>query len=133
MNKENVTTLRDFLINLPDRKFQMGCFYSIVNEDTEKYSSDIWALNEKNHCGTAACLTGWAGIVFNNEHRTDVRFLASRLEINFTLARKLTYGSHYDRDPEDPDFYFYSTPHLNKVTREEVIEKLNLILKGELK
>lgn len=58
MNRERLKTLRDHLAKLPDERVRMESLLTDAAGDDVGYEKEPRAL--LNHCGTAACIAGWA-------------------------------------------------------------------------
>ena len=121
---------------------------------TWQEGADFYAITteaELNSCGMAACFGGYIAVSpeFKAAGGEVSRFsgrpiicandftvggheaIAVYLGINDTLAAKLTACTTYE-DGENDGYNFYGKS-IKDVTKEDVIEKLKLILSGELK
>lgn len=103
---------------------------------------------EVHNCGTACCFAGWLAVspefhevggsvstsgvpVLNNLKQAEA--IASYLEIPLELSELLTMtADSADEDDGDVNTEFYGVDLYRDVTFDMVIEKLELILKGEL-
>jgi len=86
MRLDRITTIRDHLIAIRDRKddglFEMGDWLTYDDGDTyfdvfniTDESKDVVKRAHKKHCGTRGCLAGWAVVLFpdaalDKEHST---------------------------------------------------------------
>jgi hypothetical protein len=57
-NIENLTKLRDFLLTIPEKNFDHSDWLNQLSID----NNDV-LLEDKNVCGTSACIGGWAVIL----------------------------------------------------------------------
>ncbi|QBP37289.1 hypothetical protein TF_48 [Pseudomonas phage vB_PaeP_TF17] len=120
-------------------RLNMSCWQSLPN-GSEIYEENCTALvnsiSELHNCGNTACFAGYLAIsgipgwsivdgiprYENTAGLSESDYAVQEfLEISGKLARCLVYGSY--------DFYPIA---FHNVTPEHVIEKLNLILTGEL-
>jgi hypothetical protein len=65
VNKENIQIVRDHLANLSDDRFSIR---SLVSKDGETVFCDeigIAPAKILEDCGTAACIAGWANVIFH--------------------------------------------------------------------
>jgi hypothetical protein len=62
LNIENTTKLRDFIATLPEDTFNHSEWF---DSDTDRVAEV--QVGDRHICGTAACIGGWATIMFNPE------------------------------------------------------------------
>lgn len=63
MNIENIKTLRNFLITVPETNFDHGSWLDIIwNYDTRDSTFEV---RDENLCATTACIGGWCAISQN--------------------------------------------------------------------
>lgn len=137
MNKENV----EIAINVMKRVKSRGGNLKMV-----AWQKSIEVLHTEdaliNKCGTACCFAGWLGVSPEFKEKGGFVYaknatpsyegsfgsgaIANFLDVNLHTACLLTFTSG------NGSFSFYGVESVNDVTFDMVIEKLELILKGEL-
>lgn len=66
MNRERLAILRDLLASLPDERFDIAhVFTAPSGENMDTY--DKAPAEIVKDCGTAACIAGWTGVLFDPE------------------------------------------------------------------
>lgn len=104
--RERLMRLRDFLAELPPEKFDMGDY--IVPGDDDESDIDIYSVPIKQAvdvCGTAACIAGWAQVLFNPTESQDEELARVALGLTEEEGQALfcpwtTEGSSVDRSED---------------------------------
>ena len=145
MNKTNVTILRDFMMDLPEDKFDIGDFFF-----SWEFTEDCQNLKASLHnCGTSACIVGWAvmlpefieefgnhvtktpygyaSIEVDGRRLQDGEVLAYWLDIPKDLSNILCMVSDNSQDT----YSIYGVDDSDDITAGMVAERLDLILHDE--
>lgn len=124
MNLDRIRILRDHIMHLNPKKFDMSCY---VSDDKD---SDLPPI-ELHRCGTAGCLAGWTVALFGSNfeqtsHRTheNARLL---LDLSIEEANTLFFGNWWE-GVVDEDRIVH---RLEDITREATIDHLNTLLEQE--
>ena len=125
MNRERIKGLITQLGKIPARKFGMsewirGMVTGVKPEDA--------VANEKNTCGTSACIAGWAVLMYSDNPQAGSgasEKAQDLLGLTSIQADRLFYG----RNPDG-----HAVKDLKHIKREEAIDVLNILLEtGEVR
>lgn len=100
MNRERLTILRDHLASLPDERVNMVALMLDEQGRSQAYQKEPRALLA--HCGTAACIAGWANALFGNRR---IKQGAEDAEIYLGLTEEQSVALFEPEGFDIPDEY----------------------------
>lgn len=91
MNRERLTILRDHLASLPDERVRMENYFTAGDERVRPHPK------QEIGCGTAACIAGWASILFADGTEFGANQATDLLDLKYRQSDELFTPYGYAR------------------------------------